>query len=474
MAAADPNSERTLILAPLGRDAEVAAALLREASLPSQICADVAHLCRELEGGAGSAIVAEEAVATADVRGLEGWMTAQPPWSDLPLILLTRRGDAPVRNPAAQRLQDLLGNVNFLERPFHPTTLVSMVRSGLRARRRQYQARALLEDLRAGEERLRLFIEQAPAALAMLDRDMRYVAVSRRWMLDFKLSGSLIGRGHYEVFPEIPEAWRVAHQRCLSGAVVTTEADRLERPDGTMLWLKRDVRPWRDNRGDIGGLVVAWEDVTAAKEADENQKLLTRELQHRTKNLMAVIQSIAMGTFPAGDPRLEAFRSRLHALAEAQNLLTEANWGGAYLEDIVGRELASFAGRISIDGPRVLLRSNAVQGFTLVVHELATNAAKHGALRAPAGRISVRWSVEGNGAEPALRFRWEEHGGPPAQPPQDKGFGSVLLEHAVATADQPPRFDYGPTGFTYELEAAHAISSQQGEPQPRTGEKRNH
>jgi PAS domain S-box-containing protein len=468
MAAADPNSERTLILAPLGRDAEVAAALLREASIPSQICADVAHLCRELEGGAGSAIVAEEAVATADVRGLEGWMTAQPPWSDLPLILLTRRGDAPVRNPAAQRLQDLLGNVNFLERPFHPTTLVSMVRSGLRARRRQYQARALLEDLRAGEERLRLFIEQAPAALAMLDRDMRYVAVSRRWMLDFKLSGSLIGRGHYEVFPEIPEAWRVAHQRCLSGAVVTTEADRLERPDGTMLWLKRDVRPWRDNRGDIGGLVVAWEDVTAAKEADENQKLLTRELQHRTKNLMAVIQSIAMGTFPAGDPRLEAFRARLHALAEAQNFLTEANWGGAYLEDIVGRELASFAGRISIDGPRVLLRSNAVQGFTLVVHELATNAAKHGALRAPDGRISVRWSVEGNGAEPALRFRWEERGGPPANPPRDKGFGSVLLEHAVATADDPPRFDYGPAGFTYELEAAHAISPQQGEPQPRT------
>ena len=188
MAAADPNSERALILAPLGRDAEVAAALLREASLSTQICADVAHLCRELEGGAGSAIVAEEAVATADVRGLEGWMRAQPPWSDLPLILLTRRGDAPVRNPAAQRLQDLLGNVNFLERPFHPTTLVSMVRSGLRARRRQYQARALLEDLRAGEERLRLFIEQAPAALAMLDRDMRYVA--REPALDASISSS--------------------------------------------------------------------------------------------------------------------------------------------------------------------------------------------------------------------------------------------------------------------------------------------
>jgi PAS domain S-box-containing protein len=423
---------------------------------------------RELEGGAGSVIVAEEAVATADVRGLEGWMTAQPAWSDLPLILLTRRGDAPARNPAAQRLQDLLGNVNFLERPFHPTTLVSMVRSGLRARRRQYQARALLEDLRAGEERLRLFIEQAPAALAMLDRDMRYVAVSRRWMLDFKLSRLADRPRSLRSVPGNSRGVEIAHQRCLSGAVVTTEADRLERADGTLLWLKRDVRPWRDNRGNIGGLVVSWEDVTAAKEADENQKLLTRELQHRTKNLMAVIQSIAMGTFRPATRGWRHFGRGCMRLAEAQNFLTEANWGGAYLEDIVGRELASFAGRISIDGPRVLLRSNAVQGFTLVVHELATNAAKHGALRAPNGRISVRWSVEGNGAEPALRFRWEERGGPPANPPRDKGFGSVLLEHAVPTADDPPRFDYGPAGFTYELEAAHAISSQQGEPHPRT------
>jgi PAS domain S-box-containing protein len=457
MSAGGPNSERVLVLAPLGRDAQVAIGLLREAWLTGQACADVAHLSRELHQGAGLAIVAEEALATADLRALEAWMRAQPPWSDLPIVVLTRQGDTPARNPNAQRLQDILGNVNFLERPFHASTLLSMVRSGLRARRRQYQARALLEDLWASEERQRLFIEHAPAAIAMLDRELRYLAVSRRWMQDFKLAGSVIGRSHYDVFPEIPEAWRQSHQRCLAGAVETSDGDRLVRRDGSLLWLRREVRPWRDNRGHIGGLVISWEDITATKEADENQKLMTRELQHRTKNLLAVVQSIAMGSFPRGNSRAEAFRARLHALADAQNLLTEGNWGGALMEDIVRRELAGFTDRIFIAGPRVLLKPNAVQGFSLVLHELATNAAKHGALAAPNGTISVRWTVEGNGAEPALHFQWQERGGPPAVAPRKKGFGSILLEHTLTTSDCPPTFDYAPEGLTYEVTAALAV-----------------
>jgi PAS domain-containing protein len=129
-------------------------------------------------------------------------MKDQPPWSDLPIVLLTGRGDAGAQS-AAQRLQDILGNVNFLERPFHPTTLVSVARSALRVRRRQYQARALRGPARR-EERLRLFIEHAPAAIVMLDRDLRYLAVSRRWMHDFHLSGTLIGRSHLGGFPEMP------------------------------------------------------------------------------------------------------------------------------------------------------------------------------------------------------------------------------------------------------------------------------
>ena len=118
-------------------------------------------------------------------------------------------------------------------------------------------------------------------------------------MHDFHLSGPVIGRSHYEVFPEIPEAWRQGHQRCLAGATEKTDGERLVRADGTVLWLKREVRPWRDTQGNIGGLVISWEDITATRAAAENEKLLARELQHRTKNLIAVIQSIAMGSFPA-------------------------------------------------------------------------------------------------------------------------------------------------------------------------------
>jgi signal transduction histidine kinase/CheY-like chemotaxis protein len=136
-----------VILAPGGRDSAIAAAILREAGFPSHIVADLAALCGELVKGAGLAIVAEEAVQTADLRPLAHFLTHQPTWSDFPIVLLTRRGGGPERNPMAARLAETLGNVSFLERPFHPTTLASVVRTAVRSRRRQYEARTRLAEL---------------------------------------------------------------------------------------------------------------------------------------------------------------------------------------------------------------------------------------------------------------------------------------------------------------------------------------
>jgi two-component sensor histidine kinase len=328
------SSERVLVLAPLGRDAEVGGRLLHEAGWATLVCANVATLCEELGKGAAFAVVSEEALATGGLSQLVNWIRSQPAWSDFPFLILTRHGDSSDRNTFAQRLQDTLGNVSFLERPFHPTTLASMARSALRSRRRQYQARDMLE---------------------------RY-------------------------------------------------------------------------------------------------ELLARELQHRTKNLLAIIQSIGNASLGEGGEGREIFFARLHALAKAQDLLMEGDGQGAMMKVLVVQALESFGTRVSIEGPNVYLKASVAQGFALIMHELATNAAKHGALTSDSGRVSVRWSLENDSAGPVVWFQWQERGGPPSSPPQRKGFGSLLLQHAVANLDSPPRFDYAPEGFSYELRATLAVT----------------
>ncbi|WP_414471343.1 sensor histidine kinase [Microvirga sp. M2] len=126
----------------------------------AEICPDLPALAREIARGAGFALVTDDAFRTADLKDLARWLADQPPWSDLAFVLLTLRGGGVERNPALARLSEVLGNVTFLERPFHPGTLVSVARSALRGRRRQYEARARLEDLHQGEERLRTALDK--------------------------------------------------------------------------------------------------------------------------------------------------------------------------------------------------------------------------------------------------------------------------------------------------------------------------
>jgi signal transduction histidine kinase len=149
---------RTLIVAPRGRDAAVAQGILSDARLHSQICADVPELVQQITKGADGAILTEEAIRNANSVALIHWVAAQPPWSDFPFILLTGHGGGLERNPAAVELMTNLGNVTFLERPFHPTTLISVVQAGLRGRQRQYECRRLNEELelRVGERTVEL------------------------------------------------------------------------------------------------------------------------------------------------------------------------------------------------------------------------------------------------------------------------------------------------------------------------------
>ncbi|MGC1702064.1 MAG: hybrid sensor histidine kinase/response regulator, partial [Pseudolabrys sp.] len=164
----DTLSQRALILAPQGRDAFVASRILVEARLVAEICNDLSMLLRELTRGAGLAVITEDSVRSADITGLANWTSSQPPWSDFPFVILTERGAGLERNPAAERQTEALGNVTFLERPFHPTTLISVVKTALRGRLRQYDARARLDALHESERNAK----RSQAALRRLNETL--------------------------------------------------------------------------------------------------------------------------------------------------------------------------------------------------------------------------------------------------------------------------------------------------------------
>jgi len=153
------HSERLLVLAPIGRDTAIAVAILSEAGIAAEPVANLGQLLDELDRGAGAAIITEEAAGAADLSNFSAWLARQPPWSDLPIVVLTHHGGGPERNPGAARLAGILGNVTFLERPFHPTTLVSVATTALRGRRRQYEARARIDEVREAEARLRVALK---------------------------------------------------------------------------------------------------------------------------------------------------------------------------------------------------------------------------------------------------------------------------------------------------------------------------
>jgi signal transduction histidine kinase/CheY-like chemotaxis protein len=165
------RSETALILAPVGRDAAIAAGMLHESHIRCIICPDLDTLIRELDSEIGFVLVTEESLLNRDLRGVAAWIDGQPEWSDLPFVLLTRKGGGLERNPEATRLLDTLGNVTFLERPFHPTTLVSLARAALRARGRQFDARARLKALQDSEERLRTANETLETRVAERTRE---------------------------------------------------------------------------------------------------------------------------------------------------------------------------------------------------------------------------------------------------------------------------------------------------------------
>ncbi len=303
-------AERALILAPRGRDAAVASALLGEVGIRAHACPDLPALCRALDEGVGLLILAEEAVRTADLQGLAAWIAAQPPWSDLPIVLLTMRNDGLERMPEAARLTELLGNVTFLERPFHPTTLVSVARTCLRGRRRQYEARArlaerdrLLADLADERTRLATLVEHLPVGVNLMDRD-GHIVLSNPAFRRFVPDGVIPSRQ-----PDGEETWiandaqgrrltrdQFPGARALHGETVHGTEFVRRLADGRLTWTRVSAVPVHDRTGAVVGALVVIVDISAQKAAQEALERLTATLeatvQERTGELAATLERL--------------------------------------------------------------------------------------------------------------------------------------------------------------------------------------
>nr|WP_243459039.1 response regulator [Pseudomonas sp. OA65] len=188
---AEPLSERALILAPLGRDSQIALMILNEAGFAGLICRHLGHLCEELESGAGLLVISSEALVGPDLETLFLQIEQQPAWSDLPIVLLTHHG-GPEQNPAA-RIGTQLGNVTFLERPFHPVTLISLVTTALRGRRRQYEALDRLIDLSNSELRLQTTLETLEQQVEERTAQLRHNEEALRQSQKMEAVGQLTG-----------------------------------------------------------------------------------------------------------------------------------------------------------------------------------------------------------------------------------------------------------------------------------------
>jgi PAS domain S-box-containing protein len=229
------------------------------------------------------------------------------------------------------------------------------------------------------------------------------------------------------------------------------------RKDGSALELSLTISPITDSAGRVIGASKIARDITERKQAEQRQQLLTNELAHRGKNLLAVIQTIVSrslsGTRSLAEAR-EALMQRIQALAHSQTMLVNGAFEGAFLTEIIRLQFEAFAGRVKAAGPDVMLNPKAAQTFALLMHELATNATKYGALSQPGGRITIDWSIEGKGSEARFRFQWQERDGPPVVPPTHQGFGRVLIEKAAAQDfGAQPKISYAPEGLSYEIDA---------------------
>jgi PAS domain S-box-containing protein len=322
-------------------------------------------------------------------------------------------------------------------------------------------------------DRFRLLFERAPVAMFMVDGSG---AIEQANAAAEGLTGydkeELIGN---QVEKLLPERSHALHLELRNGFLAAPAARpmglgnelKAQRKNGTEISVEIGLNPI-----EVGGrvsVVASVIDTSERKQREEQIRLLMQEVNHRAKNVLGVVQAIARQT-SQGDPAfVRLFTERLQALSASQDLLVESGWRGVVLADLVRSQLAHFGHligkRILLHGPDIRLTAAAAQTVGMALHELATNAAKYGALSTESGRVEVHWSREtGGDGKPCFVLRWQERQGPPVPAPTREGFGSTVTRRMVEIGLQAEvRLDYEPGGVEWEVRApAEAVLESSG------------
>jgi len=313
------------------------------------------------------------------------------------------------------------------------------------------QAREL-NLLRARFARYETALRGSHVTVYTQDRDLRYTSISNG-MLGRSVD-DILGRTDEELLPPDDGASIIALKRevLASGQPKRAEIELADGPGAH--WHDVHIEPLRDTAGNIVGLTCASVDVTERKEGEAHLRLLLRELTHRSKNLLAVIQAMARQTARhAGsiDGFLSQFAARLQGLASSHDLLVRESWYGASLGELLRSQLAAYVERgqnqIAFEGPDVVLKPEAAQNLGLALHELAINAKKYGALSVPDGRVSIRWGRNDGGEGNAIELNWLERFGPKVKARRKRGFGSLVIERNLARSlDAQVNLEFEPDG----------------------------
>lgn len=315
------------------------------------------------------------------------------------------------------------------------------------------EQRRLTLELATALQRYEMALRGSNVAIFTQDRDLRYTSVSKP-LFGFPVE-QVLGSSDADLLGEAQAQALTLLKRDALASSTSRKGEIEIEESGRKCWYDIHIDPLRDLAGTTVGLTGAAVDVTERKENEQHLRLLMRELTHRSKNLLAVIQAMARQTARhAGsiDNFVEIFSARLQALSKSHDLLVQESWYGASLNDMVRSQLGHHLDRensqFTIEGPSLFLKPEAAQNIGLAIHELSTNAAKYGALSVPTGHVDIIWARRTPEAGGGFELSWHERGGPVVSKPEGRGFGSLVIERNLARAlDGKVELDFAPSGL---------------------------